>query len=397
MASKVLMAGVGTSLVGGGSLYSYRQSLVAQRRAELAKEHADLTTDMRNCEKQKKAVVAQEKVDFAKIEARQRAVDTLWADRMQRYADTNAQLKSFIIALPEAMGIVNGLANHYRYLSEAAKDYFGFDVWSSKAHNAALLLSNSDNVGLVPVVEHLQGLFSTDAFVETVCSHTLLTAGTVSAPQTVGDVNTAFSFCMEQLDVATLAAAERYEFDRSALHAHKAANVVVAGITRVLVWAKLPEVDPAVADARLAAEARQRRRFRQLTDVEAIHHALRYVEGVSQLIDTQQGRSKTAAASATAAAASSSSAASSGSVLQPGKAPQVADAFVSFSEYALRDAAVVGAVQQLRTWEEGATAYLVQSQAKTVLKAYFDVMALPLTSIRDAPPSEAPPLSLPKK
>ncbi len=363
-APKILAAGVGTCLIGGGSLYSYRQSLLVHRRGELAKEHSDLSAEVRNCEKRMKAVISQEKADFAKIEVRKRAVDILWGERLRRYVDTNEQLKSFIVALPEAMGVVNGLSNHYQYLADAAREYFAFDIWSSKSHNFALLLDACDSSGVVPVVEKLQGLFGSDELVEAVCANVLSTANMLAAPQSVADVNTAFTFCMEQLDLATLDAAERYEAELAALNAHKAPNVVVGGINRVLQWAKLSEVDQAAENARMSEESDRRRRFRQLTELDDIKHALRYVEDVSALIQKNNG---------TAAGVPSDNS------VTPTKAPAIAN----FPEYALRDKAVVMAVQQLRVWEEGATAFLIQSQAKTVLKAYFDVMALPLTTIRD--------------
>ena len=349
MATKILAAGVGTCLIGGGSLYTYRQTLITQRRSDLAKEHEDLTVEIRNCDKKLKAVASTENADRAKIDTRRRAIDTLWADRLQRYADTNEQLKSYIIALPEAIGVVNGLTNHYHYLTEATREYFSFDVWASKSHNFALLLSSADtSTGVVPVIETLQGLFGADELVENVCTNVLQTAKMTAAPRTVGEVNTSFSFCMEQLDVAVLAAAERYEAELSARHAHRAPNVVIAAVNHALQLAKLPENDQAAEEARLTAESVKRRQFRQLTQIDDVKSALRYVDDVSKLIESRGAHGE-----------------------------------VDFPSYALRDGDVVGAVKQLKTWEEGATAFLVQDQAKQVLKAYFDLNALPLTTIRE--------------
>jgi hypothetical protein len=307
-----------------------------------------------------KAVVSRENAEFLKLAARKRVIDTLWADRLVRYGDTNDQLKSFIVALPEAMGIANGLTSHYRYLSEAVKEYIYFDIWASKALCCTLLLDSANEVGLVPVVEQLKGIINET--VDAVCTNVVQEASLASAPQTVMDVNTSFAFCMEQLDVATLAAAEKFEAELAAQRAHKAPNAVVAGLTRVLQWAKLPETDVALAEARMNVEADERRRYRQLRDIADIHHALKYVDEVSRLLET---------CTPTAANANKTTAAAS---LSPPSA---------FPVHALQDEGVIQAIRQLQAWEEGATAFLIQSQARAVLKAQFDLMALPLTTIHE--------------
>lgn len=315
------------------------------RRAQLDIEYANIMNELRalNDTRLKEAEdLRHKKQETALLHE---AVDTLWADRLARYAQTNRELCSYLRALPEALGALKGLTSHYQYMATEMRKFVAFDVACSKVHNLALLLEHGDCVGIHRVAETIRHVFAAEPLVQVVCESVINAKTDVGCPVSINECSTSFVFCMEELDRAIEAAAARY-FEFQSEHAEKAPNVLCEGVRRLASEAKVVTLSRGEI---LAQKERQalwdllRRDQRQLRTTEDLQCALRYVDDVARQLHRDNAEN---------------------SELR---------AIVS------SDAAVGAAQQQLFVWRDSAAAFLVRHQAKEALGAYHLLLAETLT------------------
>ncbi|KEG09668.1 hypothetical protein DQ04_04841040 [Trypanosoma grayi] len=353
MASRGILGAVGAVSVFGVTgvvMLGSRWRQLESRRAKLNNEYADILEELRALEDsrlQDAVKLRQKRQETAQLHE---TVDAVWAERLARYTQTNKELHSYLAALPEALGALKGLTNHYQYMMLEMRKFIAFDVACSKVHNLALLLEHGDHVGIQRVAQTIQQLLVAEPLVQVVCDNITDATADISSPNSLGDCSASFVFCMEELDRAIEGAVERYaEYQRD--HAEKAPNAVCEGLRKLGSEVKvstLSKGDIMMQKERKVLRDLLLRDRRQLHTTEDLTSAVRHAENVSERLhntNTHDGGLQ-----ATVAA----------------------------------DSAVENAQEQLLLWRRSAVVFLLRQQAKDALGAYHLLLAETLTKTKSA-------------
>lgn len=324
----VLAGTVFTSLLGGGVAFSYKQNLVGGRKRELVAEKEALQQELRD-QLSKVTVAEAEGGDIIAAEQKRRnAYQTMWDDRISRYHHSNLEALSYLHGLPEALGAMKGLVNHYRYVAEELRHFVGFDVASSKVHNFALLnetlLSNPRQRSSA-----LMGLFASEPLIGEV-ARTLESIG--AAPHSVEEVSKTFEFCIGDLERRMETVAK--SISSEALSSRRPENMLVAATEELLEKLKVPTV---VVKASGSPSTSLMRSLRDASDVKS---ALGYADDVLARLKAKSS-----------------------------------DAAV---ERVRSHPLVFEGAAQLAAWQAGAATYLVEHQAHDALAAYQSLLSLSL-------------------
>ncbi|RNF13722.1 uncharacterized protein Tco025E_06068 [Trypanosoma conorhini] len=339
---------VGGLTMTGVALTASRWRRTEARRAELNNEYADVLTELRSLNDARLKDAEDLRRKRKETALMHETVATIWADRLARYVQTNKELHSFLKALPEALGALKGLTNHYQYMATEMRKFVAFDVACSKVHNFALLLEHGEHVGMPRVVERIRQLLIAEPLVQVVCDSVSQVPADISCPSSLGECSSSFVFCMEELDRAIeLAVARHLEFQSE--EGKKTPNVICDGVRKLTNEARLNTLtkgDIALQKERRALRDLLLRDRRQLHTTGDLRSALEYVEGVSDRLCTDDA----------------------------GEA--------GLRKIISTDAAVKAAQDQLLLWRRSAAVFLVQQQAKEVLEAYQLLLAETLTKTR---------------
>ncbi|KAK7196613.1 hypothetical protein NESM_000600000 [Novymonas esmeraldas] len=340
--------------VGGG-----RWRRVELRRAELNEEYASLMEDTRVVSEERLARGERLAAKEAEAVATAQTVDILWADRLERYVQMNKELHAYLAALPEAVGALKGLSNHYRYVAEEMPKFLGFDIACSKVHNLGLMLEHGRAVGLERVAATVQEMFAAEPLVQVVCA-SITSAPVPPHPRSIADASATFTFCMEELDRAVGGVAARYA--APAVAPPPPTPGLLSDTVRRMIG--MTRADTLSGGRRRLAERRKdmeemlRRAQRQLHTEEDVRAALDYtVELDGHFAAGAPRRAGLWAA-----------------------VPSGAEDFVA----AVRaDAEVKKAIQQLDLWRDAATTLLVHRQAEAALQSYHLLLAETLTAVNE--------------
>lgn len=358
--------GAVSALSVAGVLGGSRWRRVELRRAELNKEYEALMADSRTSNEER--LSRDQRLADKEKEAKETAetVDILWKDRLERYQQVNKDLHAYLKALPEAIGAMKGLANHYRYMNEEMPKFMGFDIACSKVHNLALMLEHGRSVGIQHVAPTLREMFAAEPLVQTVCEGVADAASTAPHPTDVAQASATFSFCMEELDRAVAEVAAGYA---AALEAPPAATPgpLSDGVRKIVDASRadvLSRGQRQLAERRKDLEKMLRRAQRQLHTEEDVRAAVEYTKQLDEHLAA--GAPKKA------------------SIL----AGLVPSSLTSSSQNEFLDAvrsnpSVKDAILQVDLWRDSATTFLVNKQAEDALHSYHLLLAETLTKVNE--------------
>lgn len=325
----VFVGTVFSSLLGGGVAFSYKQNLIGTRKQQLIAERELLQQELRQ---QLSSVAAAESEGgdiIAAEQARRSSFQTLWDDRIARYHHSNDEALSYLQALPEALGAMKGLINHYRFGADELKHFIGFDVASSKVHNFALL---NDKMLADPQQRSaaLAGLFASEPLIGEV-SRSLAAIG--ATPHEISEIGTTFDFCVRDLELRMEKVAK--SLSQAALSSKRPESMIVSATEDFLEKFKV-SLRPSDG-ATDGSPASLTRSIRTNADVRA---ALLYAD---EVLSRLRGKSSNATVEA-----------------------------VRSHPHLIEGAA------QLAAWQAGAATFLVEQQAHDALSAYQSLLSLSL-------------------
>lgn len=355
------------SLSVAGVMGGTRWRRVELRRAELNKEYEELMSGTRTFNEER--LGRDQRLRDKEKEAAETAetVDILWTDRLERYVQVNKDLHAYLKALPEAIGAMKGLANHYRYMTEEMPKFMGFDIACAKVHNLALMLEHGRAVGIERVAPTLQEMFAAEPLVQTVCAGISDASTTAPHPSSVAEASATFSFCMEELDRAVAEVAAKF----AAVLEEPAAPTpgpLSDGVRKIVIASKadvLSSGQRQLAERRKDLERMLRRAQRQLHTEEDVRAAVDYTKQLDQhLAATASAAPKTSILSALT---SSSSSARENEFLAAVRA----------------SASVKSAMELVDLWRDSATTFLVHRQAEDALQSYHLLLAETLTQVNE--------------
>jgi hypothetical protein len=347
------------SLAGAAGGSRWRR--VELRRAELNKEYEELMTGTRGCveerlsRQQQLADKERETIETAET------VDILWQDRLERYKQVNKDLHAYLKALPEAIGAMKGLANHYRYMSEEMPKFMGFDIACAKVHNLALMLEHGRAVGIERVAPTLKEMFAAEPLVQVVCEGISDSASAAPHPASIAEASATFSFCMEELDRAVAEVMAGYA---AALETPPALTPgPLSDGVRKLVDASRADVltsgQRQLAERRKDLEKMLRQARRQLHTEEDVRAAVEYTKEIDQHLAA--GATKTSSFFQLTSSANQT----------------------EFLAAVRSSTAVKSAIRQVDLWRDAATTFLVHRQAEDALRSYQLLLAETLTSVNE--------------
>ncbi|KAG5486261.1 hypothetical protein LSCM1_07384 [Leishmania martiniquensis] len=332
---------------------------VELRRAELNEEYTRLMNEMRTFNEERLTRRQRLAAKEAEAKATAETVDILWSDRLERYAQVNKDLHAYLSALPEAIGALKGLSNHYRHMSEEMPKFMGFDIACSKMHNLALMLEHAKAVGIERVAATVREMFPAEPLVDAVCT-SIIEAPAPPHPTSIAAASETFTFCMEELDQAVGAVAMRY--GAALEEPSTATSGILSDSVRKLVG--LTRADTLTRGQRQLAERRKdlermlRRAQRQLHTEEDIRAALDYTRELNHhLVAVAPSRT---------------------GVLLPSLSKKN-----DFLAAVRSDEEVKKAAQQLDLWRDSATTFLVHRQAQDALESYYLLLAETLTAVNE--------------
>ncbi|AAZ12829.1 uncharacterized protein TEOVI_000058300 [Trypanosoma equiperdum] len=338
----------GVSLA-GALVWGARWGKLRSRRADLDRQYADSLAETSALDEARLAgaeLLRQKRKESVLLHE---AMDSIWKDRFERYKQTNKETHSYLRALPEALGVLKGVTNHYQYMAREMRKFIGFDVACSKVHNFALLLNHGEKVGIQRVSETIRQLLVAEPLVRVVCDSLLDEATNFSCPTSISESSDSFVFCMEGLDRAVDAAAARYIELQKPSMGESPPNVfcrVLRKITTALEANMLSRCDIIMKEERQALRNHLLRDRRQLHTMHDLVGAMRYVEELSRHF---QDSAKNPA---------------------------------SVNMSVLSDPEVLLAREQLLLWRRAAAIFLVRQQAKEALNSYHLLLAETLTKTR---------------
>lgn len=316
------------------------------RRAEINQEYEKTMVELRAFDEDRLRYATELKAKEEKTALMHETVESLWADRLQRYEKTNRDLDAYLVALPEALGAVKGLTNHYHHMAHEMRKFVAFDVACSKVHNLSLLLERAATAGLPTVAETVQQLFPAEPLIDVVCE-SVLDMAHVSCPASIEESSAAFAFCMDELDEAVAAVGRRYTAE---VEVAREPGVVSGVVSRVLSKLKVSTMSRGqreIARKRQALDSLLVREQRQLFTEEDLRAALEHVGAVQQQLAAPAAKGDTAA----------------------------------YLREVSEDPAVQEALRQLGLWRAAAAAFFMQRQAQEALDCYQLLLAETLTKV----------------
>lgn len=205
------------SAIGGASILSfsgYRFHQLEVRRTALDKEYREMVNKMEVLQ-QDRTMGIQEVIEKARYrKRREQTLDIVWTDRLERFREKINELRDCILAMPESLSALQGIVNHYQYMSTAVKDFIGFDVAVATTHNMGLLLPlnivstgsssgyhTAGECGLRAACGTMRQLLPQDDFIDGVCT-SVENIKSIEVPKSIDELSRAFQFCMEQLEDA---------------------------------------------------------------------------------------------------------------------------------------------------------------------------------------------------
>lgn len=347
----------------GGVMGGSRWRKVELRRAELNKEYEELMAGSRSCSEERLSRDQRLHDKETEVAETTETVNILWTDRLERYAQVNKDLHAYLKALPEAIGALKGLANHYRYMGEEMPKFMGFDIACAKVHNLALMLEHGRAVGIERVAPTLKEMFAAEPLVQTVCEGISDDSTSVPHPSSVAEASATFSFCMEELDRAIADVAAKHA---AVLEEPPAATPgpLSDGVRKIVSASKadvLSSGQRQLAERRKDLERMLRRAQRQLHTEEDVRAAVEYTRQLDEHFATGALKTPLISASST-----STSSLESGFYAAVGTSPSVKTA-----------------LGQVDLWRDSATTFLVHRQAEDALRSYHTLLAETLTTVNE--------------
>lgn len=334
-----------------GAVGGSRWRRIERRRAELNIAYEKVMEEMRALDDDRLHRVESLREKEKKTRAMHETVDSLWTDRLQRYALTNLDLHAYLHALPEALGALKGVTNHYRYMSEEMQKFVGFDIACCKLHNLSLLLQHGRTVGLTRTAGTIQEMFVAEPLVTSVVHSVMQTDG-ISCPTTIAEASATFTFCMEDLEAAIAHVTKRYA-DSLVVPAEPSLNVVSDGVRELVKKSQLDLLSSGqreLVKKRASLDAILVREQRQLHTLEDIRVALSYVEKVRSHFTQAPKR---------------------GLFRKEDK----------FLVAVQSDDSVRQSLQQIEIWQNATATFLLQQQAQDALDCYQLLLAETLTKV----------------
>lgn len=380
---KPAAAGFACVIVGAG----YRYRLIERQRSELYKKCADISAEIVSLQESRtQSFQRMAEVEKANVE-KQEVIDSIWKDRIDRGNDKLVELDSYITALPEAIGVLQGVKNHYEHMTAKMEQFLAFDVLAATAHNLGLLLMCADKEGLDAVSGTIRSLLSQDVLIDSVCTSVENTKS-IEAPESIEDASQTFAFCMDQLHDARKKAMERYDAIRVAqavsasgkpssdlplepsLAPSARGSLLLDVAHHVLRRLRLESSHPSsevtkAMNRRKAMNALFKEERHCLQTEEDIQEAMDYVESLRSLMNPEV--SEELHKKGPSALRS----------MKDGKEKQHQEDPCALA--VLHDSGVQLALQQLNLWRNAVAAFLLQEQAKTALTCYHLLMSECLT------------------
>lgn len=305
-------------------------------------------------------------------------MQSIWSDRFDRYKMKLEDLKSYIVALPESLGVLQGVQYHYDYLSKEMPQFLTFDVAAATVHNFGLLLSQAENVGVASVSSTLRHLMGFDDFVDAVCTNVEGTQH-VEVPRNIEEASRTFTFCMEQLDEARDEVVERYggvSIIKPAfvdeVQERRKGSLLLDGLRmglRKLRVGTLTAHQKEVEKRRKAIEALFKNERQHLQTDEDVRAAMDHVATIKHLLRSEDSH---------ATASPSSQSHSSRNAIEEGMPPQLVLAIQC-------DHGVQLALQQAELWRNAAGTLMLQRQAQEALRSYHILLSEALSRVYPQP------------
>lgn len=347
-------------LVGAGSAVSYKQNLIAQRKAELLDERAANESKQIQLQQEIQVVESERSAAVGKVVARREAFKVLWEDRLQRYHQANLDAASYLKALPEGLGVLKGLIHHYRYMSDELRHFIGYDLASSKVHNFSLLIGGLHEGHPLRSIRALRGLFAAEPLVQEVCSGSeRFFTDVKDVPTSVQEVSRSFLFVLDSLEASLKNSVDRYIASARAARGHHE-NVALDALWDLFGAAKFNLHDSSDSDNLQAAQREINHDRRRLWCEADVTEAVRYTDKIlyrwGQNATTNTSEPVTITILTT---------------------PVIKQAM----EHVAQDNEVRAAFQQLKAWQEGAVAFQVAEQTRRALASYQRLLALSLVEV----------------
>jgi hypothetical protein len=151
--ANILKGLAATTIFGGSSLgayvYQQRQLNIEEAKKRLDAEHVTLNQQLATVNTSITEIKA--KMDHHGADAAERleVMETLWADRIERYAGALTRSRDSLVALPEAVQYLAEVQQHCAHMVKYMPTYVQYDMTASRLHAFGLLAgSASRSVGI---------------------------------------------------------------------------------------------------------------------------------------------------------------------------------------------------------------------------------------------------------
>lgn len=334
-----------------GTAFSYKQSLIAARKATLNQEVNHLNSVLQHTRHEVDDEIAALERETQSVKEFSNTVVSVWDDRQERYRTGIKDSYSFLVALPESLGVLKGISNHFRYATEQLQRFSAFDITVSKVHNFSLLLSSVESIGLPKTCAALKELFTAEPLIYAVSSSVVALdrASEVDAPTSIAEANKTYTYVMESLESSIEEATARYH--ETMLQSQTPELSLVGQTLSNQLQALRTECNPQQVRAQKAAaelEAREKRLTRRLLSISDV---------------------------AAAAAASTSALQQLRNV----------EHCAALEKYVLSDEKVKMNVKQLDLWRAAAERFVIEAQAASALRSYQTLLSHSLAQVHDVP------------
>jgi hypothetical protein len=349
---RVLVVG-GVTAAAGGAAFTYKQTLINHRKNELRREADRLAEECAVAKNEATLQLQQLAKETKEVQEFSNTVVTLWDDRQRRYREGIEDSYSYLVALPESLGILKGVSNHFRYATEELQRFGAYDITVSKVHNFGLLLSAMECFGVAKSCAALKELFTAEPLIHAVSSSVVALddVSEVAAPASISEANRTYLFVVESLEKSIEEAGVRH-------HAEVQSNTPELSVVGQAVSDRLASLKVVANPLQLRAQKnqedannREKRLLRRLLTMEDVALAAKdAVVSVNRLSH-----------------------------------PNLNEPLTSVDRYILADEKVKMCVKQLDLWRAAAERFLIEAQAASALKSYQTLLAHSLAQVHDVP------------
>ncbi|CCW72189.1 unnamed protein product [Phytomonas sp. Hart1] len=330
-----------------------RWNRLQKRQCELDNQYEKLIVEFRLYKEEESRYSTELREREKKTVLLHETVDTLWKDRLERYKRAILDQYAYLKAMPEALGSLSGITNHYRYMTDNMDKFVGFDVSCCQLHNLALLLEHAHVFGITRVLETMKELFASEPLIKAACESVEQTVE-ISCPSTVAETSAAFIYCLEALDEAV----SRRSSTLAAATEASSSSPVSDGVRELVKKAHLSTLSrdqKALYDKRLALRKLVQQEKRQIRTKEDVRLAIEYAEKLQVYFANP-----------------------------PKNSPWF---FIrrkdKFMDAVRSDAEVKRALQQIELWRNTAAVFFLRQQAQDILDYYQLLLAESLTSVNN--------------